>query len=244
MQIYDTDAISSILKESNATSSPEFLPQSHCAFYDYPSGQFTPFGEQMFVYAASLARGERAAVCAQSKSASFHAHLKSHPPAQTVDPQAIADAYTAYYSSPANESRKWVSYVDNATKGFLKNVQAGRKFPHTGAGDTETNAIAHVLPVVAMRAGRPGFYRDAEAAIRVVQDNDDAVAFGMTYARILERVILGDSPEEAITAVAQLLKNNGTGNTNDRFFAHGLSKMAEWRARPPFDVTIGECVSE
>ena len=88
---------------------------------------------------------------------SFPAHIKllAQPPEQTVDPQAIADAYTAYYSAPANESRKWVSYVDNATKGFLKNVQAGRKFPNTGAGDTETNAIAHVLPVVAMRAGRP-----------------------------------------------------------------------------------------
>ncbi len=42
-------------------------------------------------------------------------------------------------------------------------------FPHTGAGDTETNAVAHVLPVVAMRAGRPDFLADAEAAIRVVQ---------------------------------------------------------------------------
>jgi hypothetical protein len=94
-----------------------------------------------------------------------------------------------------------------------------------------------------MRAGRPNFYRDAEAAIRVVQDNDDAVAFGMTFARILERVILGDSAEQAIATVTQLLKVNGTGNTNDRFFAHGLDKMKEWRARPPFDVTLGniEC---
>ena len=47
-------------------------------------------------------------------------------------------------------------------QGFLANVRAGRRWPHTGAGDTETNAVAHVLPVVVMRAGRPHFLRDAE----------------------------------------------------------------------------------
>jgi len=82
-----------------------------------------------------------------------------------------------------------VSYVDNATRGFLANYKSGLRWPHCGSGDTETNAVAHVLPVVVMRAGRPGFLRDAEAAIRVVQDNDDAVAFGMTFARV--RIMLG-----------------------------------------------------
>ena len=217
--IYDTDAIASILEASHATSHCEFLPVSHAPFYDYPVGEFTPFGEQMAVYTHALAA------------------------AQQVDPQGIADAYNAYYTSPINETRKYVSYVDNATKGLLHNVANGKKWPHTGAGDTETNAVAHVLPVVAMRAGRPNFYRDAEAAIRVVQDNDDAVAFGMTFARILERVILGDTPDEAIKTVAKLLKVNGTGNTNDRFFAHWLEKMQEWRLRPPFDVTIGSYTS-
>ena len=58
------------------------------------------------------------------------------------------------------------------------------------------------------------------AAIRVVQDNDDAVAFGLTFARILERVILGDTVANAIASVQQLL-HHGTGNPNDAFFAHG-----------------------
>ena len=131
---------------------------------------------------------------------------------QSVDPQAIADAYAEYYSPNATNKRPFKSYFDNATKvctsarkgvgarsslasscyflfainpsshtyivpmstatprkwpaskhqGFLANVRAGRRWPHTGAGDTETNAVAHVLPVVVMRAGRPHFLRDAE----------------------------------------------------------------------------------
>ena len=54
--IYDTDEIVSILANSNRTAQPEFFPTNkYCVFYDYPVGQFTPFGEQMAVYTHSLA---------------------------------------------------------------------------------------------------------------------------------------------------------------------------------------------
>lgn len=142
-----------------------------------------------------------------------------------------------YYTPPLNESRRFNSYYDNATKGFLANVAAGRKWPKTGDGDDETNAVAHVLPVVVMRAGKPSFLQDAEAAIRIVQDNDDAVAFGLTFARILERVILGDAIVDAVKVTAATLRA-GTGNPNDAWFAHGLAKMDEWSPRPPIDVTL------
>jgi hypothetical protein len=66
----------------------------------------------------------------------------------------------------------------------------------------------------------------------------DAVAFGMVFARLLEKVILGGSVEQAIDDVTALLQGPGTGNTNDRWFGHGLGKMREWRARPPFEVTL------
>ena len=154
--IYDTNRIVHILESANATNAPEFLPESHVQYYNYTPGSSTPFGEQMEIYLRALASAQR------------------------VDPQLIADEYEKYYSKPANITRNFRSYYDHATKGFLENVRKGRKFPFTGAGDTETNAVAHVLPVVAMRAGRPNFIRDAELAIRVVQDNEDAVAFGLT----------------------------------------------------------------
>ena len=103
-------------------------------FYTYPPGEFTPFGEQMMLFAESLSAQQR------------------------VDPQAIADHYAHFYSRNASARRPYASYVDNATRSFLDNVRAGRRFPHTGGGDTETNACAHALPVIAMRAGRPGVY--------------------------------------------------------------------------------------
>jgi ADP-ribosylglycohydrolase len=211
--IYDTDQITTILTSLNRTDSPEFLPTSYCTSYTYPVGQFTPFGEQMYIITEALAAS------------------------QSVDPQAIADAYTNYYSFPMNTTRPFTSYYDNATKGFLANVYAGNLWPNTGAGDTETNAVAHVLPLVAMRAGRPDFLQDAENVIRVVQNNQDAVAFGLTFARLLERVILGDSVPDAITNVSKALASDYS-NPNYPFFSHALAKMSAWSLRPPFDVTL------
>ena len=115
--IYDTDEIKKILKDSNRTTKPEFVTPSHAPYYNYSVGEFTPFGEQTLIYAKALVQAGR------------------------FDPQAIADAYAAYYSPPAMKSRPWRSYIDNATKGFMGNVHAGRRWPHTGAGDTEVREM-------------------------------------------------------------------------------------------------------
>lgn len=170
---------------------PEFLSPSHAPFYNYPVGAGTPFAEQTSIYAHAIAD-----------------QLKGGSGDWSLDVQHIADKYTAYYTKPANISRGYASYYDNATKGFLDSPKK--------LGDTETNAVAHVLPVVILRAGKPGFLKDAEAAIRIIQDTDEAVAFGMTFARILERVILGD----------------GTKILSHWRFGGDLRESAMWRHGP------------
>ena len=166
--IYDTDDLDAILVEANRTERPEFLSPSRAPYYSYPTGEFTPFGEQMLVYLRALA----------DSGGSF-------------DADATAAAYADYYSAAAVASRPFESYVDRATTEFLVNYGAGRRPPFCGGDDAETNAVAHVLPVAAARAGFDDFLESCEAAIRVVQDNEDAVAFGLAFARILEAVILG-----------------------------------------------------
>jgi hypothetical protein len=54
---------------------------------------------------------------------------------------------------------------------------------------------------------------------------------------MLEKVILGSSVLDAIRDTAATLRA-GTGNPNDAWLAHGLSKMSEWAPRPPLDVTL------
>jgi hypothetical protein len=70
--------------------SPEFLPVSHVQYYEYPVGMWTPFGEQSEVYLKTLADSV------------------GHSSNVDIDPQAIADSYTAYYSLPANISRPFL----------------------------------------------------------------------------------------------------------------------------------------
>ena len=102
-----------ITHQQGLEATPEFFPTNHGPFTpQYPVGANTCFGEQTLIYARALAQAGK------------------------VVPQGIADAYEAYYSSPANTSRPYKSYVDQATRKFLANVWAGAKWPNTGVRDS------------------------------------------------------------------------------------------------------------
>lgn len=55
-----------------------------------------------------------------------------------------------------------------------------------------------VVPVTCLYAGKPELYAKVEEAIRVHQNNDVAVAFGIAASCILEGVLLGSSLEDAL----------------------------------------------
>ncbi len=77
-----------------------------------------------------------------------------------------------------------------------------RTFLH-GADDNQIPAFSKVPPIVARYAGDPDLLTKVEEAVRITNNNDEAVAFCLYGARALERVILGDSISDALkTAVA------------------------------------------
>ena len=59
------------------------------------------------------------------------------------------------------------------------------------ANDDQDEAITHLIPVVALLAGRPEMLERCVDAVRVIQNSDRAVAFGLAAARILEAILLG-----------------------------------------------------
>lgn len=77
---------------------------------------------------------------------------------------------------------------DGSTKGFLANEQAGKHYPNCGADDDQADAIVHAMVVVALMAGQPDMLPTIANIIRVTQNTDQAVAFGLGAARILEAV--------------------------------------------------------
>ena len=143
-----------------------------------------------------------------------------------VDPVEIADAYYAYYggTGPCGSSR--TCYHDACTRGFVANMRAGRAWPSCGANDDQDEAITHLIPVVALLAGRPEMLERCADAVRVIQNTDRAVAFGLAAARLLEAILLGASPPDAITATIAALRDpdRSVASAYDADLAAGLER--------------------
>ena len=74
----------------------------------------------------------------------------------------------------------------------MQNVAAGRHWPQCGGNDDQADAVAHVVPVVALLSGNTSrMLAVADAVIRVTQNTDNGVAFGLAAARLLEHVLIG-----------------------------------------------------
>jgi hypothetical protein len=76
----------------------------------------------------------------------------------------------------------------------------------------------------AFRSSEEMMLEAVEDAIRLTQDNDEAVSFGCAFARVLAACITGSTPLEAVDAVATELRRPGRSNpqADDRFVATQL----------------------
>lgn len=163
---------SQITRTVGPGSTPEFYPTPQCQWYSYRTGDLSPFGQQGLVYLRTLA-------------------ASTHDTLSFVDPVEIADAYYAYYSSDGPCASSSVCYHDTCTRGFVANMRSGQTWPRCGANDDQDEAITHLIPVVALLAGRSEMLERCADAVRVIQNTDRAVAFGLAAARILEAILLG-----------------------------------------------------
>jgi len=235
--IYDTASIDSKLKKGTDRVDSAFFSPPSCPFYAYPEGENTPYGQQNRVILSTLA------------------NISQDPSWTTKANDAIQDSYWNYYGpadAPCHERQipmvhKKGCYWDGSTKGFVTNYQAGLRVPNVGANDTQANAIVHMVPVVAALAGaanESAMLATVESVIRVTQNTEKAVAFGLAAARILSKVIQGDSLLDAVTAVTKILQDPKRAHpqTDDAFLAAGLSKVLTQLDWPNFDVvkTVGQ----
>lgn len=99
------------------------------------------------------------------------------------------------------------------------------QFKHAG-----TAAGMQVPVITAMYAGSPELATAVEQAVRAQQNNDTSVSLGLAAARILEKVVLGSSVEEALSWAQQ------GGNLPDNVQAL-ISKALQLK-KTPF---LGEC---
>jgi hypothetical protein len=202
---------------------PEFYSKPSCPFYDYPLGEDSPYGQQTRVYLSTLSQKADGDVTPPELEAAYYGYYKAGGPCFTT----VLNGTKCYH--------------DGSTKGFIANEKAGSHWPVCGANDTQANAIAHMPAVVARYAGSPDVLDRVAALVRVTQNTDQAVAFGLGAARILEKVILGSSGPEAVKAAARDMADPQRKHPVPPFdvaLAAGVEKFitASQLARSSFDV--------
>ena len=69
-----------------------------------------------------------------------------------------------------------------------------------GADDDQVSATAKLPALVARYAGQADLPAYVETAVRVTNNNDEAVAYALPVAKLMETAVLGDELEEAIRA--------------------------------------------
>ena len=183
---------------------PEFFKTPSCPFYTYPSGSNTPYGQQYMAYLTTGASDGGFA------------------------PAAIEKAYAALYAAAA----PWW-YKDASTKEFLQNEANGQHWPSCGGNDDQADAIVHALPVVALLGGRgntSAMLAAADPVIRVTQNTDKGVAFGLAAARVLEYVIaMNMSGAPLLTQVIADLRDPARASpyASDSALADGLQNALD-----------------
>merc|ERR1712086_249317 len=182
--IYSTKSIASKLQGSN----PEFFHTPSCPFYSYKLGQQTPYGQQTSILLQTMAANSTSAFDPVAYEANYH--------------RFYAPGGACYTNLLNGTMLHDLCYHDGSTKGFMQNVDTQHlHWPQCGANDTQANAIAHMPVVVARYKGLPEMLDRVADAIRVTQNTDEAVAFGLAGARILENVIIGPEGQSGLAAV-------------------------------------------
>ena len=208
--IYDTNEIAKLV----GSGVPEFYKTPSCPYYTYQPGWSTPYGQQeLFELQAVVGAGG-------------------------LDPKAIEAGYYSAYRAGGSAPKAY--YQDASTKEFVSNVAAGQHWPTCGGNDNQADAIVHMMLAVALHAGNTtAVLAAAETVIRVTQNTDDAVAFGLAAARILENILAYNmTGVQAVTAAAEELVNPSRDSPfgEDAALAAGLQKVLRELGKPNFDV--------
>lgn len=210
--IYDVNQI----KQLVGNGVPEFFNPPSCPFYKYQPGWSSPYGQQTVSHIAVGANG-------------------------TFRPTEIEASYFFRWG-PRSIADKESWYFDKSTKEFVANENLGIHWPKCGGNDNQADALAHMIPVVALYAGSSEeMLLNVDTVIRVTQDTDDAVAFGLAGARILEKLMIynitGFAAVQA-TIADMTAANRSQPYPEDASLAQGLQAALDALGTPNLDYCL------
>ncbi|CAB9498085.1 ADP-ribosylglycohydrolase [Seminavis robusta] len=257
--IYKTDVLNKLLVSKDK---PEFHNPPAPNFYSerefpghYSQGQASPYGEQLlFVtqFAAHLVTDDDMQQHEQLPPMDFN-HVVSEVDdddgtSQSTDPESIL--------GPMSEAmQEWLQSfggrADHASLQFLscrqerlQNEEAQQQHADEnddvsscGANDDQAHFFLKIVPLTCLYVGHPRRRHYVEQAIRVHQNNEKAVMFGLTLSDLLERVLLMDDKNS----------NNSSGSSDHSSLASLFTNEKYQSAtslREALDITLTNAQEE
>lgn len=117
-----------------------------------------------------------------------------------------ADAYVQSFRRAFDYGGQWVGYIDRPTRATLNAMAATAAVDDTaslalcGADDAQLPAVSKLPPLIARHHGDAGLSDMVESAVRVTNNRDDSVAWGLAVAAMLSAAIDGSSPLSCVEA--------------------------------------------
>lgn len=205
--IYDVPKINEIIERSG--NQPEFHFPSHNPYYCIETGKSSCYGDQCFVLLESLAH------CNGLNVDDLKQRMyKRFGPGSEYDSEAV-DAYE-WKGEIAKNYPVPMPWKHFSIKDFLKNYEAHKS--DTGSeGDQQIDGVTKIVPLVAMFAGRADLLEKVEEAVRTTQENDVAVVFALTAARIMEQFILQENPmaSQIVSQIIEEMRSSKRSNPQD-----------------------------
>ncbi len=103
---------------------------------------------------------------------------------------------------------KWQGYVDGPTKQTLLNIHQleaqSLPFVAVGADDTQNPALSKLPPLVTRYYQEDELLDWVETAVRVTNNNDEAVEYAQGVAVMLKQALLGGEPKECLKAAHRM----------------------------------------
>jgi len=222
--IYQNEKMETILKENGPKL--EFHSPSKNPFYTIPLGLNTCYGDQVLVLLESLVENKGV----WNPQDYIQKLLKTFGP------------NTSYEDGMKGRDKLPISFPwrhGSLTK-FVNNVNAGKGYPDTGTDDEQVDAILKIIPLVALMAGSEQLIDCVEDVIRITQDNDIAIGFGIASALVLEGCLLGKTAQQSVEACISTLRNPQWKKRSEisscSFIATKLEDTLLLKGTPHYDV--------
>jgi hypothetical protein len=166
--VYDQQVVEAKVKiAADAGKGPEFYSPTFCPFYNYTVGRQSPYGDETLPLLTSMVE-------------------KGH-----FDVEDARDCSFQF-------CRTYDGRLNNITKKFYSSRLTGLDWTECAVADDMQFLALMKLPIIVARyAGSPSLIEKVEAAVRIHQSNDKVLAAARLVAKILEKIILGSSAQEA-----------------------------------------------